>query len=138
MKERNVMQKEIKATVDLWASKFCSENDMGEDEGNALIRLFRSRQTPPTSEQIEGFKQSLSILLEKKLSKYWDLEKPDFGSSLRVLFTDYHPDRDLTEACNLNGIDPSLLPIKSITWTGPGYVKAQFGYKAEIEQIDIS
>lgn len=96
------MHEEIKAAVDWWKKSLASYvlQDNGDVLQTALATWVRERQPKPTAEQVEEFGSALTALMTAVLPKYWDLERPDFGSACegRCLSVDYGPDRMLSAA----------------------------------------
>jgi len=134
------MEKEIQATVKLWSDQIRSgAQDIGDGTGDAMASLAKMLAGPVTDEQIAIFEKALTVCLRAKIlvSGTWDPAQPERGAGMRGLFTDYHPDGALSTAARLAGINQLSIPIKSQTFTCPGFVIYAFGYSAKRQRLEI-
>lgn len=131
------MKEEIKAAVDWWTDILASnkpdhDNGDGNEEGRLLLEMLSSLLPKLDEHKIEIFRAELTKLLVERISKYWDLDNPDYGSYFRVIYNDYGPDRSLREAAKAAGIDrmDSRFPIKTSMRIDPGKVSVSRGYRS--------
>jgi hypothetical protein len=134
------MEKEIQATVKLWAEHVKGGGQyMGDAMGDALASFAKSLCGDVSDEQITIFEQALTEGLRTMIieSESWNVEFPERGSSRRSLFVDYNGCAPLVEAANKAGINTLHLPIKSGTKTCLGFVWFHFGYSAQWQKLVI-
>lgn len=82
------------------------DSDVGSMGFLLMNTLSMDIQKTITSEAKQKFKEKLTDLL---------LACKDKGRYDKTLNVDYHPNRMLSESCSFAGIDPSCLPIKTVT-----------------------
>jgi len=117
------MRTELEIIADLWADQIMNGSwDNGEAMHNIFGSVLRAAASKPTEQQIATFKQTL---VEECLK---------LGDHIN-LGVDYHPDQELSTACEKAGISINLLPVKSTTWASPGKVQYKFGYGAKIQSL---
>lgn len=101
--------------------------------------------------QAEAEARKLTSSLEEKLSVFqshleanllnmieesdWREDNPMWGSGLRAVGVDYHPDLELAEAAEKAGISRLLFPVKTMMWLNPDGVKVSLGYHGKIEEV---
>lgn len=105
----------VELTVNWWAEKSFNtplnqNNGDSSETGSIAFMLMNmnsmSAQERNTPDKIEKFKAELTKIL---LDNESDVKR---GYTLDV---DYHPNKYLSEACELSGVDPSCLPCKTFT-----------------------
>ncbi len=134
------MEKEIEVATTWWADQLrqVPKHDNGDLMHNALAAWASERtRRVITEDQIERFRTELVERWVKRNTGNWRPGAPGWGSSLRVLATDYAPAGELAEALEAAEITQGnlVLPIKTMMWIDPGEVKVSCGYGAGIETL---
>jgi len=121
------MHKEIAIAANLWRKQIKNST---QDAGDFMINMFSSAlknhcMRGVTSEKLDTF--------EKELIAQCSIQT----SRCITLYTDYHPDLELSHACKIAGIDEGVIPIKSCVHIEQGKVSHSFGYGKPYTTITV-
>lgn len=128
------MKKEIEVAAKWWTDILQKEpsHDNKDAFQSAFANNIASTLKPLTEKQLKVFKEALVDAITKHIERneVWD-------SALRVIGTDYGPDKILAEAAEKAKIDQASLrlPWKTLMWIDPGRVSVAQGYGAPVEAI---
>lgn len=139
---------EARTAARWWADQLTADGDVrtGDAMNEAFAMYARSKQTPPTPEQVEAFRGHLElnvIAMLREPFRAWDkavAEGPQWGSALRTIAVDYGPDPVLADALAAAGLPRRaglLLPMKTVMWVNPGQVKVAAGHGQAEEELDL-
>jgi hypothetical protein len=130
--QKRTYKEAVELTVNWWAEKsfetLLNQNNGDNSEAggigfilsNMLLMSAREKNTP---EKIEKFKNELTNLL---------LEAEGKGRYNNELDVDYHPNKLLSNACELSGVDAACLPIKTFTYIDKdNSIKGRYQYGGE-------
>lgn len=124
-----------------WTDQLAKKSE--QNTGDALLSMASSwaenkarEINPLTAEKLAVFQSHLEASLLAFIQKTEWLEgDPDWGSALRIVGVDYHPDRILREAATKAGINELHFPVKTMMRLDPDGVKVSLGYGGEVEEI---
>ena len=139
--EELVTYPEIEAAVDWWVNIICGktpEQISGDESYDALTKAFPRNFKPISLEMRYLFHEYLRVTIAARISQTgWKIDNPNWGSAMRVIHCDYHPDNVLEAAAQRAGIYDLYFrcPIKTNMWINPGEVKVSQGHGAPIEDI---
>lgn len=116
----------VEKAVNWWVEQLQGEpkHDAGDAGLNLSLRMFALRSTPPTTEQVEQFRDALT----RKVTKA--LETGDV-----LLCTDYEPEELLKSVIDETRINYQRFPIKTIMWVNKDNVTVASGYRAPRQEL---
>ena len=126
------MSAEIACAAKWWADclRGTTAHNIGDDDGMAsmMMTLIGARQPYVGNESVERFERAAIDWMTEcaaKQSEPWI-----------TLSTDYGPDWELSEICQIAGINPGMqFPAKTMMSVRPGSVKVSRGYGAQRREI---
>jgi hypothetical protein len=119
--------------------KESSPQDVGDFVSSALAEWAKNEVkglSPLTEQKLSTFQSCLEANILRHLDETeWLETNPIWGSALRTVGIDYHPDRVLRDAIEEADISVLYLPLKTIMWLNPDGVKVSLGHKGEITNV---
>lgn len=113
--EKRTYEEAVEIMIDWWVKKsfetsLNQNNGDDTDTGGMAFLLMNmvsmQAQEKVTPIKIENFKSALTIIL---------LQQEGKGEWANELDVDYHPNENLSKACEMSGVDSRCLPIKTFT-----------------------
>lgn len=140
--------KEARTAARWWADHLTADQTIrtGDAMNEAFAMFARSKQTPPTPEQAEAFRESLQhgilAMLRDPMNAWTKAvdQGPQWGSAFRTIAVDYKPDQLLRDALAAAGLPSGaqlLLPMKTVMWVNPGIVKVAAGHGQPEEELEL-
>jgi hypothetical protein len=132
---------EVEAAAHWWVGTICGppQNDSGGDPYFDALKTAFSQKTEPIGPEVrDKLYDYLCVTIAAKVARTeWRTDVPNWGSGMRTIHCDYHPDNALEAAAQKAGIYDLYFrcPIKTIMWINPGEVKVSCGYRAPDEVI---
>lgn len=140
--------REARTAAHWWADHLTADQTIrtGDAMNEAFAMYARSKQAPPTPEQVEAFRESLEqgiLAMLRDPFNAWAKaveQGPQWGSALRTIGVDYHPDRILSDALDAAELPDGarlLLPMKTVMWVNPGIVKVAAGHGQPERELEL-